>query len=866
MIEERHMMKFLDREQYNKLIAELNSDNNKCDSVQKLLDFYNNLLCKLADYEEIILLLNICIAHERENNFEKLHEHYSKIAKILCEYNGMKLKDDYNIYYCMGVFSFKFHDYERAQEYFKNCKNCMCSEGDPLENKKLKDIYIRTMILMSYTKEYSDIGRGSKDAICNILDENNLVEDLDCFEISEAKPKEAIKLFFGKNRSKIYEAANEPMKKEIIHVLSHCFSEYSVWLNKKEQGEPKVIFLWETLAEKFISFLGDQMITCEAIIQAEHGHYRQALDKMEKCYAELPNDKEKEKAELAFYIYYFNNQIDINTGIKIYKDFFINYAKKQNNRDTEVYAWIVTFRENFAEALSDSKESISKLIELEKECREIERLNQKYSYIHPQILEEERRLLLAYQIIRSYLQINAKNDDIDNDLFEKCILFNKKNKSKCRNNDSNAHNEVKNKADVFIELQGVNLCIDNITDEICRMLEKEFCAEIIYLDEALMVRQKIIIYDPQKKLEEYEEVVDSDMTYFIYCGEEDADELKESLDKSVYIGTDLITTIKIAYIQETLDKCYMCANKWEEFFVMAPITDNSTFAFQNQSIENYIKLDNDNKMDSNLFLDDNYEYVISDYGKLSCINGLEYKIRMNKEGVGNWRLYFYYKQWLYHYENGYLIPFKQLDSVKRIKKYLVKGRLQTYTRKTYRKTRECGCQHISNCLCDEWRIDDSAKREKILNLLMSLSIGKPQSEEKYLTLIFSEKVSEDRPLGNLFIILSDQSVYNRSLRDDLDTLGDLCKKWREMARKVGEKDRDGADDNKDEERMKVKKKNDALIAEVKEYIEENKHYMINGQSSESQIFFKKLQENCESITREKYNEFKEEWEHIRARI
>lgn len=878
-------MKFLDRKEYNKMIEELNSNKDVEDSAQKeLTERYDELLCKLSDYEEIVLLLNICIAYDRDDNIEELYQYYLKIVKMLDDHCGIGLKNLYYIYYCMGVFSFKLHDYDKAQMYFEKCvEQIYHINPDPLgdegkkENTLINTTYIQAEILISYVMEYKQIGEGSYNAICNILDSKKLSEDLTVQEILDDEPKTVVDNFFKKNHSRIYEKAEELMQKEIIHVLSHCFSEYSVYLRKK-QAEPEKIFLWEIMSEKFISYLGEKMIACRAIIYAEHGHYCQAIDMMKKQYDKLSKGSvEKERAELAFFIYYFNNQIGsyIDSYAEVCKDDFLQYAQKKKSTDTKFYAWIVDFREHFAKALKleeekNIKESIKELEKLEEKCKEIDNLIKKQNYIHPQILEEKHRLLLAYQILRSYLQINDRRDSVgerhaDNSLFEKCVMFNRKDAVKKSKKGCEEHRWEKN-ADEQIELQGVSLSIYGMTDDVCDELEKQFCSKINHTDKKMTSRQKVVIYDEEIEIETLIDNTGTDLTYFIYCKEKECinelQTIKEEKGINAYINDNLLSIIKTAYIQETLEKCNLCANKWDEFFIIAPITDNATFAFQNQSIKEYLAVIEDDAEEKNLFSDD-HGYETSVWRTLNGIRKIDYQIDINQKKMKQWRLYFYHEQWLYFFEEEtyQFVPFKFLDSVKIIGGLM--KQLQKYPHRTNDKRHKCQCKSkLNKCLCEKWPLDDKKKETRIIkDLLLSLSVGLPAKKEKYCTIIFTNKLQEEQPIEDMLILLSDEVDLDYKFRVCLKNISSICEENRSM------EGQDEQSPNEHSSNSEVEEKCKGLIETIEKYIGENRKNLPDASEDYQKMITlsQEIKENCKGATVEQFEDFKERWKRIISR-
>lgn len=773
-------MNFLNRDQYNRKIKELNKDSRMQDmALEQLTDLYNNLFCNLSDYEEIVMLINICIAEDRANRLEELYGNYSKLKKML-EMHGDYAIQDYDIVlYCMGVFSFKFHDYSTAIEFFGKCeKQIVMMFPVPCTSVK-SDIYIKAKVLMSYSMEYEwYLRNGPLKAINNIL--NNSLDITEKFEqqfIGKIvnQPKEVIEAFFEHCPSDIYEMASESMKKEILHLFAHCFSEYATELktNKNNSKDYKRIYLFEELANSFISFLGSEMVTCKAIILSEHGLYWSALEEMEKQYQLLPKSEEKKKAELAFYIYYFRNQIgsDHVKSVEEHKKFFLDYASKENG-DTKVYAWIVQFREKLAKALQINGEEVQKLLALEEFVKSAKRIDENQGYLHPQILREKNRLFLAYQILRSYLAINDKkaveDQKFDNSLFEKCVLFSKQNGVETNNYKEEidwSNNEY------LIELHNVWLSVVGLTKEIHSRLEKEFCTKIPIISDSYVKDHKVIICNSDEQLYALGNMEKSHLILFIYCSENYRLKIKKIVGENVYVETDLVKAFKVAYIQEILEQCYQFAYRWDEFFIMAPITDNSTFAFQNQGIENFLEIKSSVSDEKELFSEDN-GYITNEFRNRNIVP-IPYDMSLIRGATDITRVFYFSGNCLYYYRknNGVFTPYKILRNLDCLKKAAYK--LHKSIRRNNKLRNNCECKQITeNCLCDEWRLDQNPD---IYELLMRFSVAMPSEDEYYYTLVWSEKNRSANSLEDFLIVMSKKPIKSYSLRELLYKLLDNFK-------------------------------------------------------------------------------------------
>ena len=768
-------MKRLDREIYNQIIEDLNSkaeEPNK--AVEILHKQYEELLCHFPDYEEIILLLNCCIAEDRANRYDDLYPHYKRVDEILAVHGGFGLHEAYKLYYCVGVFSFKFHDYKKATGYFKKCiEDIESQEPCPLKNNYFQNYYICSNILISYALEYNkEDSDCAYKAISHILNSKQLC-DIQVEKYYSVSSYEAVKCFFEHNSSDIYNAASEKMQKEIIHMLAHCFSEYAAYLRSNKKL--RTAYAWEVLSEKFILFLGSDMVTCTATILAEHGHYYRALNLLWNRHKSLEssegNGKENEKAEVSFYIYYFSNRIGLDDdNIQKCKNEFLDYAAKAKNQNTELYAWITDFRARFGKNIHNL--CVETIEELEGLFRNNFDINT-HSYVHPQIQEEERRLQLAFQIIRSYFLVNEDMSDLaDNSLFEKCIIFNKKNNEKLGKKDKVVLGENWSKQDSIISFHGLSLCVYGLSYEYIQKLENMFGVSIQISNRNLMGNEKILIFSNSEQVPDFVKSINkSALTYFVFCENSDLEEevKKRVRDKeNYYFFSTLEDTFKVAYIQETIERCHVCAHRWNEYFIMAPITDNSTFAFQSQVIDKYLNIYKEPQREKAIFSDEN-GYVPNDFVEPRSVEEIDYEILLSQHfDISSWDIFFYFDNWLYKYNPNEkkFVPetFCENDDI-------LMGLLDPLNIppvKSARRKRECKCPlPLTQCVCAAHTL--SEKKDTVENLLMGLSLGLPEKKMNVCTLLFPAN-SQNGSIDSFMLILSNGPVRSYELRQSFDEL------------------------------------------------------------------------------------------------
>ena len=869
-------MKRLDRENYNRIIENLNSGAiSQENALKQLAKEYQETLCHFPDYEELVLLLNLCIAEDRASQYDDLYAHYRRADEILTRHSGFGLYDAYKLYYCVGVFSFKFHDYLKAKTYLEKCiVDITLQTKDPLDNNSFRNFYIQSKILISYALEYDKVTGGALLAINNILTSGNLnTSEIQVETVYSLSRDDVVKYFFKLNPSEVFNAAGEKMKKEITHMLAHCFSEYAVFLKSQDKTEPCIAYAWELLSEKFIESLGNDMVTCTATVLAEHGHYYRALNLLWERYNTLAcSGDDSEKAEISFYIYYFSNRIGLDDDeIQKCKDKFLAYAKNPKNKDAYLYAWITNFRAEFGKAVHNlSQEKIDKLEGL---------INEKtfdintHSYVHPQIQVEEKRLQLAYQIIRSYTLINRDAiDQVDNSLFEKCILFNTINCEDTKRKKTSVKTvSWSPDQDSLIGFYGLSLCVRGFSSKFCEKLNNDFHTEICTASQNMMGNQIILIYSNEVQISTLiGDVNERSLTNFVYC--ESAD-LKKEFENEVgddnenyHFLTTLEETFKVAYIQETIERCHICAHRWNEYFIMAPITDNSTFAFQSQVIEKYLDIHIDTENEKKVFSSKN-GYVTGDFIEPRSVRKIQLSIPL-PESVGDvfWRIFFYHENWLYKYneKEKMFVPETFCENNEKLKQHFI----QLYKRpiRSDDKRAKCRCQlKLNQCACAEHFLStNKAKAKTVKHLLMDLSVGLLESNENICTLIFPEDLQRGT-MSSFMLILSDRSVQNCELRCSFEELVNKCKnsnidrQTSLISSETGERRIETHDKtDRPSEVIDIKKEVQMLTSEIKRHLAQRSSYM----SQEDCVFIQGLLDelkHCESIN--DYARIKERWKH-----
>ena len=868
----------LTADEYDKMIDEFN----KCDSssvnheeqVQKLKKAYDDLT-KLSDNEEIIYLMNLCIAEDRLDNQsrEDLYNHYLHLREIVEHHGSLGISNRETVIYDLGILSFKFHDYEWAIRYF--------SQAEPLlgeRHKKNIDSlpylhdYVSCMILHAYSLEYRKIGEGALEALSfillpeevpsssiTVLDEaqntidnisapsetqnsidiiSTLNEKLEKLDITQ-EPDEIIKSFFNlfqdaflfnwvKNADGFDKDKKNSWLNELVHVTAHCLSEASVYLKKKRNEKRKdeqqsIITLYSTLSfkleilsEKFITFLEEYMLTCKAIIFSEHGLYWNVMDAMIEKYNELAEESteektedkiknEKERAELAFYIYYFNNRVSNfdDAVVNECKEFFLRFAADSGNKETKFYADIIDFREKLAQSILNNPSFAKKHQALSKLADNIHNLDDKFkpTYIHPQIKEEKEKLLLAHEILSTYyLQLSpgfSETDEADSFL-EKCILFNTNSSLYEDENVGKQPDSIQNSESYNVHFHGLNIHIIGLSSEIIKIIETAFSTKCTVSNIDPYSTNAVFICDEDEKIKnaikELQNIDVEKYDFQVYLSPQfnnrqikdqilSARKKKTAQAKISFLATEEITElsecIKLLYVRQTIKNCLLRAKRWDECFISAPITDNETFAFQSKNINQYIKvshtLSKDEKTSPKQLFKE-YGRTITEDTKVNSIRSINVKIP-NSLSQKFKRLYYYNNTCLYEFNKSKnankpetFSPMKLFEDISGLKAEVRRNYFPADVGDVSRvrdnlKMSECDCFSQTNiastCICYGKALKDRSGDDynNFSRLLMEARIDSLANDENAYVLISSDELISDRePLCSFLLIIEGDNV------------------------------------------------------------------------------------------------------------
>ena len=235
---------------------------------------------------------------------------------------------------------------------------------------------------------------------------------------------------------------------QIAHILSHCLSEirvcilsdaaYKTQLRNKDlyqkQDQKQAILL--RIAEKLMSILGDDYITCYATLKAENGEYFSSLDvlntgrekllgKWKEEFENVVSDEEKDNrikkierqiAQIDFYCWYFSIFSRKQIADKS-KERFFEYSRLSGDSIANTYYNVVNMKEILLKAFESlrrngrvSEKDKKKLAEVYEEFMSID---MHYS-IHTAISDEWDFLKESYLILQLCCDINTDQNSANN--------------------------------------------------------------------------------------------------------------------------------------------------------------------------------------------------------------------------------------------------------------------------------------------------------------------------------------------------------------------------------------------------------------------------------------------------------------------
>ncbi len=240
---------------------------------------------------------------------------------------------------------------------------------------------------------------------------------------------------------------------QIAHILSHCLSEIRVRILNdpayQKQRSNQVLLL--RIADKLMSILGEDYITCYATLKIENGEYFSSLSvlntereklliKQKKLETTIDDEKknialrkiERQIAQIDFYCWYFSifahKQIR-DQVVERSKKSFLAYSQKTGDTVANTYYNVVNMKEILLKAFEDlrqdgrvsdeDKETLKKVYE------EFKATEPHYS-VHTTISDEWRFLKESYLILQMCCEISDDSQhskNIELSLYKLCSML-----------------------------------------------------------------------------------------------------------------------------------------------------------------------------------------------------------------------------------------------------------------------------------------------------------------------------------------------------------------------------------------------------------------------------------------------------------
>lgn len=639
------------------------------DGINKILQIDDNIrgflkLCDPTLREKVVLLINHIIimdklAENGQNSWQndERHSNMHDLLDLLSDFgassSSLTLKE--SVYYYTACLCFKVHDYRNALRWFKESKNVYQPNTAGSELQEIERI--RRNVFIAFCYEY--IGQPEL-AIKYLLGISSIeIFETAVFEhtyeitsavvnpLSRSDKYFLIKLilnvleiddknfFAGLIKRLEIDKSITPEVDELIHVFSHCLSEYRIKTDFFE-GDPfgkiKLGNLIRLIAIKLIDMLDDQYVTCKATIRAEGNDRDGALEI-------LPSNDDvkvaRELAEINFYRFYFfelfsemyaseDDNIISDAG-KAFKNYCLSLVDKDSKRDALLHYHIFEvkrrLRTEFERILKKGKERNSSFSSLDLEeigesfyavTQESPDFQDGFSSFANDEIKREHKLLhiclnILLEIKATGLPLFFSNDETDwdfsfdvtgNQLFELCRMFSSLYLRNSKPSQIPAKFEVSSYRTYLIN----NLRFDIITDsehysnleETITLLFENNSVHIFNVEPADQSSTTKILFatkeNVEKQCEEFLNQIitspDNTNIRVFYVGEKN----DEFSSYPIVAFMDLKTCMLMAFIYATIEIVidYIC--KPQPIFILAPLRDTGSYFFQAVNLDRFVSL------------------------------------------------------------------------------------------------------------------------------------------------------------------------------------------------------------------------------------------------------------------------------------
>ncbi|GHT29161.1 hypothetical protein AGMMS49574_05080 [Bacteroidia bacterium] len=611
-------------------------------------DDFEKKLSDVSSQEYIWILFNLCAQqYKSEENVTHFIANLERLNAFLKSglLDGSNANADF--YYYVGVLNSKIHQYDEIAQYYfdksielekdksfsvssandiqkytirfnKRCRKAYCTEylGKPEQAIiDLIGIDVNTVdynisvehkhISKQITKLYSDCQQltGKRD---------EFLEKIISFELFKNRLSPDNSLFTYVKLSGIQghdKSLYLSHIDEIIHILSHCMSEYC----KENKGKSNVM-LFARLSEILMKALGDNFITCYATLKTENKDFATAYIELSRVKddikAKYPNSEysdedRKRLAEINFYIWYFATISNYNREDKdICKNEFKDYCVNFGNSNSKVYYALFSLRS----ALQESFGNMRRDLDFQGKSSENSSLDHIYNkfikhkptaYCHNTIIKEWDKLNTIYKIHKCCDLILREEKQTGKVFFELWSVIREYSNSFDIDVtiDENKIKEYNNKFLINLKC-GKFIYVGNY-DTIKSLLKKmDIQFSIVELPQAynpttnansnmLVLSNANSTNDINELLRKGVNIASQSDKYNIFTNS-DIPDINNDIT-NVYISSDNDSLIVLTVLFTIVEECLSNLQRPFDSFVISPIDDGDTYSYQSGEKINMIE-------------------------------------------------------------------------------------------------------------------------------------------------------------------------------------------------------------------------------------------------------------------------------------
>ncbi len=609
---------------------------------------FEKKISDVSSQEYIWILFNICVQQSQsENNIT----HFIANLERLNAFLKSGLLDDSSansdFYYYVGVLNSKIHQYDEIAQYYfdksirleqetsftvsskndidkynirfnKRCRKAYCTEYIGKSEQVILDLIgidVRTVnynISAEHKLISKQITKLYNDCLQFVDERDELLKRIIYFELFKNSVLSGNSLFDYivlsniKNHDKdIYLSHID----EIIHILSHCMSEYCI----KNKGKSNVM-LFARLSEILMKSLGDNFITCYATLKTENKDFATAYIELSRVKdtinGKYPNSEysegdRKRLAEINFYIWYFATISNYNREDKdICKNEFKNYCLNFGNFNSKVYYALFNLRS----ALQESFGKIRLDLDFQGKSSENSSLEHIYSkflkhkpteYCHNTIVKEWDKLNTIYRIHNCCDLILREEKQTGKIFFELWSLIRDYSNSSNIDVNINDNKGQENNNKFLVTIKCGQFIYVGSYETIKSLLEKiDIQFSVIELPKAYNpeanANSNILVLSNDNSTNDIKELLQKGASissqsdkYNIFTDSSITD-IDEEI-ANIYVSGDKDSLIVLTILFTIIEECLSDLQRPFDSFVISPIDDGDTYGYQSGEKINMIE-------------------------------------------------------------------------------------------------------------------------------------------------------------------------------------------------------------------------------------------------------------------------------------